>query len=235
MANHFELAAEIRADMGKGASRRLRRDDKVPAVIYGAEKAAVALTLQHNHVIKALENEAFYSHILTIDVNGEKHQAVLKDLQRHPFKPKIQHMDFLRINPKEKLTMQIPIHFKGAEACPAVKEGGVFMHLMSSVEVRCLPADLPEYIDLDISQMKLDETIHLSQLKLPKGVELTAFMHGHVEEHDSGVVKIQVPRAAVEEVPAVETVAAAAGTPATTSAAGSAPAPAEKGKAEGKK
>jgi large subunit ribosomal protein L25 len=203
MANQFELTAEVRSDLGKGASRRLRSTDKVPAIMYGAGKPPIALTLNHNHVTKALENEAFYSHILTIEVSGEKQQAVLKDLQRHPFKPKITHMDFLRINPKEKLTMQIPLHFKGGENAPGVKLGGIIMHLANSVEIRCLPADLPEYIDVDISQLGLDEPIHLSQLKLPKGTELTAFLHGHAEEHDEGVVKIQLPRAA-EETPTAE-------------------------------
>src|SRR5689334_18426296 len=121
MANQFELSAEIRSDLGKGASRRLRATDKVPAIMYGAGKDPVALSFIHHHVTKALENEAFYSHILTIDVAGEKQQAVLKDIQRHPFKPKITHLDFLRINPNEKLTMQIPLHFKGGEGSPGVK------------------------------------------------------------------------------------------------------------------
>ena len=189
MTNVFEIHAELRDDTGTSASRRLRRDNKIPAIMYGAEKPPVALTLNHFHISKALENEAFYSHILTLHINGEKQQAVLKDMQRHPYKPKIMHIDFLRINPNEKIVMQIPLHFIGAETAPGVKQGGVVMHLFSNVEIRCLPAHLPEFISVDISQLALDETIHLSQLSLPQGVELMAFAHGgKAEDHDAGVV-----------------------------------------------
>jgi large subunit ribosomal protein L25 len=145
------------------------------------------LSFNHYHVLKALENEGFYSHILTLHINNEKQQAVLKDVQRHPFKPRILHLDFLRINPKEKIVMNVPLHFTGEDKSAALKEGGVFMHLTSSVEVRCLPSALPEYIEL----------------KLPEGVELTAFAHGHAEAHDTGVVKMHIPRAVEEEPAAV--------------------------------
>ncbi len=161
------------------------------------------LSLNHYHVLKMLENEGFYSHILTINLNGTKQQAVLKDLQRHPFKPRILHMDFLRINPKEKITMQVPLHFKGEELSAGVKQGAIFTHMTTSVEVRCLPSNLPEFIEVDVSKLEMDQTLHLSELKLPKDTELMAFAHGNAEAHDTGVVKLHLPRVAEEE-PAVE-------------------------------
>src|SRR5579872_2181778 len=151
MSTVFELTAEPRQQFGKGASRRLRRlEDKVPAIMYGAGEAALPLSLNHKQVKKALENEAFYTRILTIHLGGEKLQAVLKDLQRHPYKPRIQHMDFLRITGKEKIQMTIPLHFSGGDIAPGVKESlGVVSHVISSVEVRCLPRHLPEFIPVD--------------------------------------------------------------------------------------
>jgi large subunit ribosomal protein L25 len=196
MSTQFEITAEIRQDLGKGASRRLRRLENVPGVIYGGGEPAESLTLNHREIKKALENEAFHSHILTIIVNGKKQKAVLKDLQVHPFKPRVVHMDFLRVTGKEKIHMQIPLHFKGDDVAPGVKDdNGVVSHLISSVEVSCLPADLPEFIEVDLSQLKLDEILHLSQLKLPKGVELLALSHGN----DQPVASIHIPRIIEEE------------------------------------
>jgi large subunit ribosomal protein L25 len=238
MGVSYELKAEVRQDAGRGASRRLRRESKIPAILYGAEKAPENLVLSHFEVSKALQNEGFYSHILTLHVGGEKQQAVLKDIQRHPFKPKILHMDFLRINPKEKIIMHVPLHFIGEDKAPGLKEGGVFTHMVNNLEVRCLPAALPEYIEVDVSDFVLDQIIHLSELKLPKGVELMAFAHGHAEAHDTGVVKLQVPKIIEEEVPVEEEAAVSpAEVPATQQSAPAAPAtaPAEKGKPEGKK
>ncbi len=198
MSTAFELTAETRQDMGKGASRRLRRlGDKVPAIMYGGGEEPVNLSFQHNQLRKALENQAFYSHILTIHVNGNKQQAVLKALQRHPFKPRILHLDLLRITGKEKIQMNVPLHFIGADVAPGVKlDSGIVSHLLSNVEVRCLPANLPEYIEVDISQLKLDETLHLSDLKLPEGVELVALIQGVDTEHNLSVVSVHLPRAA---------------------------------------
>lgn len=214
MSAIYELTAEIRSDLGKGASRRLRRkDDKIPAIIFGGGKDPSALTLDHKTVTKALENEGFYSHILTLHIDGQKQQAVLKDLQRHPYKPRILHMDFLRINPHDKITMHVPLHFIGADVAPGVKDsGGIVSHLLTSVDIKCLPADLPEYIEVDISQLSLDESVHLSHLKLPKGVEVIALAHGD----DLPVASIHIPRAVIEEAPAEETTegeTAAAATP----------------------
>jgi large subunit ribosomal protein L25 len=215
MANiKFELDAEVRTDIGKGASRRLRHTNKVPAVVYGAEQAAASLTLDHNKVITALSHEAFYSHILTLNIAGKSEQVILKDIQRDPAKPRIHHMDFLRIRADQKLHMHIPLHFIGEAKAPGVAEGGVVYHTMSDVEISCLPANLPEYIEVDVSTLGMDETLHLSDLKLPKGVELVALSHG-VEGHDLSVVSIHKPRGMEEDSIAVED----AGTAADTSAA----------------
>jgi large subunit ribosomal protein L25 len=230
MANLYELNAEVREEAGRGASRLLRRENRIPAIVYGAEKPAQNISLNHFEMSKALENDGIYSHILTLNIKGEKQQAVLKAIQRHPYKPKIEHIDFLRINPKEKIIMHVPVHFKGEVDAPGVKEGGVFMHLMSSIEVRCLPSNLPESVEIDVSGFNIDDTISLSELKLPKDVELMAFAHGgDKEEHDALVVKLHIPRVEVEEevapvvaegeVPLVEGEAPAA--------EGAAPAPAE--------
>ncbi|HSW94290.1 MAG TPA: 50S ribosomal protein L25/general stress protein Ctc [Gammaproteobacteria bacterium] len=200
----FELEADVRADVGKGASRRLRHTDKVPAVVYGGGEKSVSLTLDHNKTMHALSHEAFYSHILNLKIGKAVEKVILKDVQRDPAKPRIAHVDFLRVRADQKLNMHVPLHFRGAEEAPGMKEGGVFSHLMNDVEVSCLPADLPEFIEVDISGMVLNHTLHLSDLKLPKGVELTAFAHGQ-EEHNHPVVTIHIPRIIEEEV--VETVA----------------------------
>ena len=200
MSTQFELSAQTREVFGTGASRRLRRlENRVPAILYGAGESPQALSLDHNQVLRALENEAFYSHILTIDVDGKPQKAVLKDLQRHAFKPRILHMDLLRVSAKEKITMTVPLHFTGETIAPGVKEsGGVLARLLNSVEVRCLPDALPEYIEVDVSRLGLDEALHLSQISLPAGVELIALTH----EDDQTVVNIHLPRAVVEETTA---------------------------------
>lgn len=202
MAEVFELHAQVREDLGKAASRRLRRTgDNLLAVVYGADKEPTPITLEYNKVSKALKNEAFYSSILTLHINKEPVKVVVKSMQRHPWKPKILHMDFFRINLKEKLTMHIPLHFIGEEEAPGVEEGGLVSHLMTDVEVKCLPGDLPEFLEINLSKLKMDETLHLSDIKLPKGVEIVALSH----DHDHPVVSIHKPRVAQEEeAPAVE-------------------------------
>jgi len=196
----FNLSAELRSDMGKGASRRLRREGKVPAVIYGAEKEATSVTLDHNDLSKHLQHEAFYSHILTITVDGKAEKAVLKDLQRHPVRPVILHADFQRVSEKDKIRMHVPLHFKGEDVAPGVKVGsGAVTHNITQVEVSCLAKDLPEFIEVDISGLELDQVLHLSDLVLPKGVELVELTHG--TSHDQPVVGIHKTRgsAAAEE------------------------------------
>jgi len=198
MTDIFELNAETRENVGRGASRRLRRnEDLVPAIIYGANKEPQMISLAHRTIIRALENEAFYSHILTVKVGNKHEKVVLKDLQRHPYKKQILHMDFLRINEKEELQMNIPLHFVGEEEAPGVKMGGQISHHLSEVEVRCLPSKLPEYIEVDLSNAELNDIIHLTDLKLPEGVKLVALLHD--EDNNLPIVSIHKARVAEEE------------------------------------
>ncbi len=210
MSETIELYAELRSDTGKGASRRLRRlADQVPAIIYGGDKDPVNLSFSHNKVIKALEHESFYSSILSIDVAGKKEKAVLKAMQRHPARPRIQHMDLLRINENEPIIMHVPVHFIGEEDAPGVKDdGGVFSKNIADLEIKCLPKDLPEYIEVDISHLELDHALHLSDVKLPHGVALLVDIED--EDHNLPIASIHLPRKAIEEE-AVATEEAAAG------------------------
>ena len=207
MAISFELNAEPRTDTGKGASRRLRHAGKIPAIMYGGNKDPEALTLNHNEVIRNLEHEAFYSHILTIKVGGSETRAVLRDLQRHPSKPFVQHMDLQRVSETEKIRMHVPLHFLGEEVAPGVKAGGMVSHEIIEVEVECLPKDLPEYIEVDISGMGVGDSLHLSDLAMPGGVDLLELARG--EGHDLGVVSIHAKRGTeeVEEEAAPEAAA----------------------------
>ena len=193
MSSEFVLTAEPRTEQGKGASRRLRREGKVPAILYGAGKDPVPLSVNHNELLKQLENEAFYSHILTVELDGKTEQAVLKDLQRHPAKPFILHLDLMRVSAGEKIRVNVPLHFVGEDVAPGVKiGGGIVTHAVTEVEISCLPKDLPEYIEVDLSTLELGESLHLSDLKLPPGVELVQLLQG--EEHDVAVAAIQATR-----------------------------------------
>jgi large subunit ribosomal protein L25 len=201
----FVVNAELRTDQGKAASRRLRRTGKVPAVIYGGKDPAQPLALSHHEMAKHLETEAFYSHILTLKISGKEQQAVLKDIQRHPAQPILMHFDFQRVYADVAIRMDVPLHFVGGEKCPGVKaDGGVVEHHLSKLEVECLPKDLPEFIEVDLSNMKLNEAIHLSQLKLPAGVTLIELRLGK----DPSVAACHVPRVIEEEAPVAETPAA---------------------------
>jgi len=187
--NQFEVTAELRQDLGKGASRRLRHAGKVPAILYGAGKEATSLTLRHSEMLRHLEHEAFYSHILSLKIGEQVEQVVLKDMQRHPAKPIIMHVDFMRVSESEKIVMHVPLHFLNEAACVGVKkEGGVVSHQMVEIEVRCLPKDLPEFISVDLSNLQLGHIIHLSELTLPAGVEIPALAHG--AEHDLPVASV---------------------------------------------
>ncbi len=200
MKENFELVAEARDAMGKGASRRLRHANKLPAVIYGGGKDAQLLTLDHNEVSRHLEHEAFYSHILTVKIGKGEEKAVLRDLQRHPSKPRILHLDLQRVSATEKIRMRVPLHFVGADIAPGVKQnGGIVSHLMSDVEVMCIAAQLPEYIEADLTNLQLNETLHMSNLKVPEGVDLV--MTGQGAQRDRAVASIHMPRAVVEETP----------------------------------
>jgi large subunit ribosomal protein L25 len=194
----FNLDAEVRTDIGKGASRRLRRTDKVPAILYGADKEPVSLTLDHNKVVQAQEFEAFYSHVLTLNIGGEKVEALIKDMQRHPYKPKILHMDFLRVDATHEVTTNVPLHFINEENADSIKlQGGHAEHHVNDVEVACLPANLPEFIEVDLMGVELGQTLHLSDLKLPEGVALVELQKG--EDHDQAVVTVKAAKGASEE------------------------------------
>jgi large subunit ribosomal protein L25 len=195
MSTDFVINAEKREDQGKGASRRLRRDGLVPGIVYGGGKEPVAINVRQNELAKSLEQEAFYSQILTLNLGKETEQVVLRDLQRHPAKPMVLHLDLQRINANETLHAHIPLHFINEEACVGVKQGGgSISHVIIEVEVSCLPKDLPEFIEVDVLDLNLGDTLHLSDLKLPEGVELVELAH----EHDNAVVTVHKLRAASE-------------------------------------
>lgn len=197
MQETFELIAESRDDTGKGASRRLRHAGRVPGIIYGAGKDPEMITVAHNEIALHLENEAFYSHILTVKLGGNAQSVVLKDVQRHPAKPFVLHFDLMRVSASEKIKMHVPVHFVGEDKAPGVKEGGAALHHMTDVEITCLPKDLPEFIEVDVSGMEIGDSILLSGLSIPAGVELTALAQG--PDHDVPVVSIASGRGAAEE------------------------------------
>jgi large subunit ribosomal protein L25 len=199
MSQEFVIEAFPRGDQGRGASRRLRREEKkIPAIIYGGNKDATSISIWHNELKKALENEAFFSHILTIELEGKKESVVLKDLQRHPYKALLTHADFLRVDKDHEIHMNVPLHFINEASAEAVKlQGGVVTHQINEVEVICLPQNLPEFIEVDMASVGMDEVVHLSDLKMPKGVTVAALTHG--EDHDLPVAAIHKPRAAKTE------------------------------------
>jgi large subunit ribosomal protein L25 len=211
MKQSFVIDAEARSAHGKGASRRLRREGKVPAILYGGKGEPVSIQVSHNELFKSLKLEAFYSHILTINVDGKTEQAVLKDLHRHPVRSQdIMHMDLQRVLADVLLRIRVPIHFIGEDVAPGVKTGGgVFDHLLNEIEVECLPGNLPEFIELDVSKMELNDSIHLSQLKLPEGVTAVELKH----DNDEAVITLHIPK--VIEEPAADAAEGAAEVPAT--------------------
>jgi len=195
----FTLKAESRSDIGKGASRRLRRlADKIPAIVYGGKEDAKSITLEHDEINNMLDDEAAYSSIINLVIDGETEEVLIKDLQRHPFKLKLLHVDFKRIVRGENMEANVPLHFINEDKAPGKKEGGVMSHQLTTVEISCRPRNLPEYIEVDLGEMNIGDSIHLSEVTLPEGVELVAFMHGDVEENDLTVANMVPP--AVEEV-----------------------------------
>ncbi|MVW75041.1 50S ribosomal protein L25/general stress protein Ctc [Pseudomonas xionganensis] len=197
MTVEFALNAEVRSDLGKGASRRLRRNvAMVPAVIYGGEKAPQSISLLAKDFAKLLENEAAFSHVLTLDVAGAKETVLIKALQRHPAKGFVLHADFQRVVAGQKLTAHVPLHFLNEATSVGVKQqGGEVSHTIVEVEVSCLPKDLPEFIEVDMATVEVGQTLHLSDLKLPKGVELVALAHGN----DLAVSNIHASRVKAED------------------------------------
>ena len=194
MSEAFELEAKSREDQGKGASRRLRRLEKrIPAIIYGGKTPPQAITLDHDNFWHHLENEAFFSHIITITVDGKAEDVLLKDLQRHPAKNIVMHADFLRVDKNQAIVVHVPLHFINEESCHGVKmEGGRVSHSMTDIEIRCLPKDLPEYIEVDMTDVACGQIVHLSDVKLPEGVESVALSHG--SEHDLAVASVNAPK-----------------------------------------
>ncbi|CDH46646.1 MAG: 50S ribosomal protein L25/general stress protein Ctc [Candidatus Competibacteraceae bacterium] len=202
MSITFELKAEPRSDLGKGASRRLRRAGQVPAILYGGGQEPQPLVLNHLDVLNQLKNDAVYSHVLTLKVGDRVESAVLRDLQRHPFKPTILHLDFLRVSADRKLRVHVPLHFVNAETAPGVKQqGGVVSHALIDIEITCLPKDLPEFIAVDLNGLSLGEAIHLSGVKLPDGVELATHV---APDSESDVIVVSIHHAhGGEEGPSV--------------------------------
>ncbi|WP_211829314.1 50S ribosomal protein L25/general stress protein Ctc [Kistimonas asteriae] len=198
MSEAIVLNAELRKDVGKGASRRLRHAEKLPAIIYGANAEATQITLMAKDVRKAQESEAFYAQIVTLNVEGKTEQAILKDIQRHPAKEFAMHMDFLRVDAATEITTNVPLHFINEDICAGAKAGGAITHNMVEVEVRCLPKDLPEFIEVDMEAVELGGSVHLSELKVAESVKLVHLMHG--EDHDLPVAGVQAVRATKEDV-----------------------------------
>ena len=193
------LEAETRADKGKGASRRLRRlENKVPAVLYGGTKEPQAIHLLHNKVVKALETESIYSSVFDLKINGKVEHVILKDLQRHPYKPVILHMDLQRVSAKDVLVKMIPLHFVNQDDAPGVKNGGLVNHTMTQVEVRCQAKYLPEFIEVDMSKMALNDVLHMSDLKLPSNVHLA--IDPTTGDHDHPVVSIHMSKVDTSEL-----------------------------------
>lgn len=198
MSENISLEATDRSVTGKGASRRLRKEGLVPAIVYGGDTDSQQINLSHDTFFHALENEAIYTQVIDLKVGKKKQQVVLRDLQRHPFKQLIMHADFFRIDAKKVIHVTIPFHFINAEECVGVKmEGGLLNHLMSEVEVVCLPKDIPEFIEVDVENIALGESLHLSEVPMPKGVEVVALSHG--DDHDTGVAAVNKTREEVIE------------------------------------
>lgn len=196
----FELHAEVRSERGTGAVRRLRRAGQVPAIMYGGGRDPAPLKLVENQVRRQLSNEAFFSHVLDVKVDGRGERAVIKSLHRHPATERILHLDLLRVSETTRLTMLVPIRFENEEDSPGRRAGGVISHHATEVEITCLPRDLPEYLAVDASHLNIGDSIHLSQIPLPEGVEVPAIAQG--SEHDQPVVSIHAARATeVEDTP----------------------------------
>jgi large subunit ribosomal protein L25 len=200
MSDQFEVIAEVRTDLGKGASRRLRRfDGRIPAIIYGGDKAPQALSLIRKDLEKSLENEAFYSQVLMVKVGNTIEKAILKDMQRHPAKNRVTHMDFLRIDENVAIKVNVPIHFLNEEACYGVKsQGGIIQHQATDIEVQCLPADIPAFIEVDMLKVETGQIIHLSEIALPANVISVALALG--EDHDLAIASVIAPKGGDESL-----------------------------------
>jgi large subunit ribosomal protein L25 len=194
----LELNATLRGDKGKGASRRLRHAKTLPAIVYGSGKDPVSITLLQKDVQYRLPDEQFYSQVLSLNIEGKAEDVLVRDIQHHPYKMEVMHMDFIRVDAKKVVHVFSQLHFVGEDVSPGVKsEDGVINHVITEVELECLPKDIPEFIEVDLSEMHVGDVVHLSDLKLPEGVEVLALKHG--EDYDTAVVGMHV-RKVVEEI-----------------------------------
>jgi large subunit ribosomal protein L25 len=209
---NMKVVAFSRNEQGSGASRRLRNAGMTPGIIYGGTTAPINIKLDHNALFHALKKEAFHSSILDMEIEGKTEQVLLRDFQMHAFKPIVLHVDFQRVDAKQKIHMKVPLHFVNAEISPAVKlSSGIISHVLSDLEISCLPKDLPEYVEVDLSKLEVGHSIHLSDIKLPQGV--TAVLHGG--QDNPTIATASIPAGKVEEAPAADAAAApaAAATP----------------------
>ncbi|MEM8984487.1 MAG: 50S ribosomal protein L25/general stress protein Ctc [Pseudomonadota bacterium] len=193
MSDKLDLVAEIREDQGKGASRRLRRQGKVPAILYGGNRPPRALTLDHNKLLRQMQEESFYSSVLTIKAGERTQPAIVKDIQRHPAKQQILHIDLQRILEDERIRMNVPLHFLNEETAVGIKQnGGVASKLMTEVEITCLPADLPEYFEIDVADVDVDQMLHLTDIKTSGSVEIVQLAQG--DDHDQPIFAVNMPK-----------------------------------------
>lgn len=207
----FELNAQQRTGTGTSESRRLRKQGRVPAIIYGGNDEPAMVSLSHDELIRHMGNEAFFSHVIKVHVDGKNAQdVVLRDMQRHPARPFVEHVDLMRVVADEALRMSVPFHFTGEQECPGVKtEGGMVQRVMTEVQIECLPRDLPEYIEVDVSALNVGDSLHLGQVALPAGVQFVELLTAEEGDEESTIVSVQLPRAAVEEEAEEEVVASA--------------------------
>ncbi|HWU53834.1 MAG TPA: 50S ribosomal protein L25/general stress protein Ctc [Tahibacter sp.] len=213
MAKIHEIPAELRKDEGKGASRRLRHADVVPAILYGGKEQPQSIQFVHKDVYMASQHEWFYSSIIDLKIDGKNQKALLRDMQRHPYKQRLLHLDFQRVSENEALKIRVPLHFLNQEKSPAGKTAGVLVtHELNEILVSCLPKDLPEYIEVDLGSLSVGDIVHLSDLKLPAGLEIPELKLG--KEHDVAVVLAKLAKEEVEEAPAADAAAAAPAAPA---------------------
>ena len=216
----IEFNANKRELQGTGASRRLRRAGKVPGILYGGETAALPIEVDHNALFHSLKQEAFHASILTMNLDGQKQQVLLRDYQMHAFKPQVLHIDFQRVAADKKIHMKVPLHFINADIAPGVKlQGGVVSHVLNELNILCLPADLPEFVEVDMKDVSVGHSVHVKDLNLPKGVE--AVLH---RNENPVVATITVPRGTTEAELAVVEQAAAAAPAAGAAAPAAAPA-----------
>jgi large subunit ribosomal protein L25 len=205
----FEVVAQTRKTQGTGASRRLRNAGRVPGILYGGKKPALNVEIDHNGLYHQLRDEKFHSSILNLELDGSKEQVLLRAVNMHPFKPQVQHVDFQRVSADEKIHMKVPLHFVNAENSPAVKEqGAIVSHILNKLFIRCLPADLPEFIEVDLGAITIAHSIHVRELNFPKGVE--PVLRG---KDNPPVVTAQIPKAAIAEEEEAAAAAAAAEAP----------------------